>query len=57
MKLVLFNGGRPGLLKEGGVVDIGNAVAPLTGQEAMEAIITRIDSLRDETGRQRDPPL
>lgn len=56
MKLVLFGSGpaaegRPGLLKDGGVVDISAAVAPLTGQEAMEAIITRMDSILDELAR------
>ena len=54
MKLVLFNGGRPGLLKDGGVVDISGAVARLgaqAGQETMEGIITHFDSLRDELSR------
>lgn len=51
MKLVLFNDGRPGLLRDDGVVDISDLVGPLgarTGQEAMEAIITRIDDLRGD---------
>ncbi|MFQ6026881.1 MAG: fumarylacetoacetate hydrolase family protein [Dehalococcoidia bacterium] len=54
MKLVLFNGGRPGLLRDDGVVDISDAVAPLgasSGQQAMEAIITHIDDLRAELSR------
>ena len=54
MKIVLFNGGRPGLLKDGGVVDISDAVARLgvqSGQAAMEAIITHMDSLRDDLSR------
>lgn len=54
MKLVLFNEGRPGLLKENAVIDISDAVARLgapTGQAAMEAIITRFDDLRGELSR------
>ena len=54
MKLVLFNGGRPGLLKDGGVVDISDVVSSLgvqAGQEAMESIITHMDSLRDDLSR------
>lgn len=54
MRLVLFNGGRPGLLKDGGVVDLSDAVARMGvqgGQETMEAIITHIDGLRDELSR------
>ena len=54
MKLVLFNGGRPGLLKDEGVVDISDAVAHLgvqTGQATMEAIITGFENLRDDLAR------
>ena len=49
MKFVLFNDGRPGLLRDDGVVDISDVVGRLgsrVGQEAMEAIITHIDDLR-----------
>ena len=55
MKFVLFNDGRPGLLRDGGVVDISEVVATLnarSGQEAMEAIITHIDDLRADLSRQ-----
>jgi len=54
MKLVLFNDGRPGLLRDDDLVDISEVVAPLgvrVGQEAMEAIITHIDELRDDLSR------
>ena len=54
MKLVLFNDNRPGLLRDDGVVDISDVVALLGasgGQEAMEAIITHLDSLRAELSR------
>ena len=49
MKLVLFNGGRPGLLRGDVVVDISEAMGAVGvrgGQEAMEAIITQIEVLR-----------
>ncbi|MEE8443401.1 MAG: fumarylacetoacetate hydrolase family protein [Dehalococcoidia bacterium] len=51
MKLLLFNDGRPGLLKGDGVVDISDALRPVTaakGQEAMQAIIANFDRLRDD---------
>ena len=51
MKLVLFNDGRPGLLTDGGVIDVSQVVSPtgaLGGQESMKAIITRMDDLRSE---------
>ena len=54
MKLVLFNGGRPGLLTSGGVVDISDATARLgaqAGQATMEAVITNMDGLRDDLSR------
>jgi len=52
MKLVLFNDGRPGLLTDGGVIDVGQVVGPAGGgQEAMESIITRMDDLRAELSR------
>jgi 2-keto-4-pentenoate hydratase/2-oxohepta-3-ene-1,7-dioic acid hydratase in catechol pathway len=54
MKLLLFNEGRPGLLKGDGVIDISDAVrsvAPGTGQEAMQAIIANFDTLRPELER------
>ena len=54
MKLLLFNDGRPGLLKDDGVVDISEAVRPLAsgrGQEVMQAIIANMDSLRAELSR------
>ena len=50
MKFVLFNDYRPGLLVGDNVADLQAIVSPLgvqTGQEAMEAIISRIDDLRD----------
>ncbi|MBM2826271.1 MAG: Fumarylacetoacetate hydrolase [Dehalococcoidia bacterium] len=54
MKFVLFEDGRPGLLKDRGVVDIGNVVRELgvrNGQAAMEAIITNMDAIRAELSR------
>ena len=51
MKLVLFNDGRPGVLRDDGVVDISDVVGPLAvrdGQAAMEAIIIHMDGLRAE---------
>ena len=54
MKLVLFNDGRPGLLRDDGVVDVSQVVGPAGargGQEAMEAIITHMDDLRAELSR------
>ena len=55
MKLLLFNGGRPGLLRgTDSVVDIGGAVRPFTnatGQPAMTAIIENFDALREEFNR------
>ena len=53
MKLVLFNGGRPGLLRDDGVVDISDAVGSVTtatGQAAMQAIIAGFESVRAELG-------
>ena len=41
MKLVLFDNGRTGLLRDDGVIDISDVLRPLgvrDGQEAMEAI-------------------
>ena len=54
MKIVLFNDGRPGLLRNDGVVDISDAVGRLgvsKGQEAIEAIISNMDTLRAELSR------
>jgi 2-keto-4-pentenoate hydratase/2-oxohepta-3-ene-1,7-dioic acid hydratase in catechol pathway len=54
MKLVLFNNGSPGLLRDDRVIDISQAVRPLgadSGQAAMEAIITHIGDLRAELSR------
>ncbi|HAL49262.1 MAG TPA: fumarylacetoacetate hydrolase [Dehalococcoidia bacterium] len=54
MKFVLFNDGRPGLLRDEGVIDISLAVDPggaVRGQEAMEAVIVRIEELRPELSR------
>ena len=51
MKLVLFNGGQPGVLKDDGVVEIGHIVSNIgasIGQEAMEAIITNYDDIRSD---------
>ena len=49
MKFVLYDDGRPGLLRDDGVVDISGVTGPLgasSGQAAMEAIITNIDDMR-----------
>ena len=54
MKLIQFNSGRPGLLTDGGVIDVSQVVRPTGargGQEAMEAIITNMDALRFELSR------
>ena len=54
MKLVLFNDGRPGLLTDGGVIDVSEVVRSTGargGQEVMEAIITNMDDLRSELSR------
>ena len=54
MKFVLYDDGRPGLLRDDGVVDISGVTEPLgasRGQEAMEAIITHLDALRPELSR------
>ena len=54
MKLVLFNDSRPGLLRDDGVVDISDVVAPLgarSGQDAMKAIITHYDEISSELSR------
>ena len=51
MKLVLFNEGRPGLLRDDGVIDVSQVVASTGargGQEAMETIITQIADLGPE---------
>ncbi|MBI4313037.1 MAG: fumarylacetoacetate hydrolase family protein [Chloroflexi bacterium] len=51
MKLLLFDDGRPGVLRGDGVVDITDAVRPVTtarGQEAMQAIIANFDRLQSE---------
>lgn len=47
MKLVLFNDGRPGLLREDGVVDITDAVPSLRGQETMKGLIANFAGLRN----------
>ena len=54
MKFVLFDDGRPGLLRDDGVVDISDVVEKLgarLGQAAMETIITQIDALRADLSR------
>ena len=54
MKLLLFNDGRPGVLRGDGVVDITSAVRAVTtarGQEAMQAIIANFDKLHSELVR------
>ncbi len=51
MKLVLFNDGHPGLLREDGVVDISDVagrVGASNGQAAMEAIISHMDGFSAE---------
>ena len=48
MKLILFNGGSPGLLTKDGVIDISSIVQAAggrSGQSAMEAIITQISDI------------
>ena len=54
MKLVLFNDGRPGLLRDGSVVDISHVAGQLgapVGQDSMEAIISHIEDIRAELSR------
>jgi 2-keto-4-pentenoate hydratase/2-oxohepta-3-ene-1,7-dioic acid hydratase in catechol pathway len=54
MKFVIYDDGRPGLLRDDGVVDISSVTSPLgasSGQEAMEAIITHIDDIRADLTR------
>ena len=54
MKLVLFDDGRPGLLRSDRVVDISRVVSPLragNGQQVMKALITRMDDFRTEFSR------
>ncbi|MBI2887694.1 MAG: fumarylacetoacetate hydrolase family protein [Chloroflexi bacterium] len=49
MKLVLFNDHRPGLLKDGTVVDISDAIHPLlggAGQQTMENLIASFEQYR-----------
>ena len=61
MKLVLFNNGLPGLLRDDGVVDISDVagrVGARNGQGAMEGIITHMDSIHAELsslGREGTP--
>ena len=54
MKFVIYDDGRPGLLRDDGVVDISSVTSPLgasSGQAAMEAIITHIDDIRADLTR------
>lgn len=51
INLVVFNEGRPGLLTERGVVDVGALTRPLGGQDAMVQLITRYDELKPELTR------
>ena len=54
MKFVIYDDGRPGLLRDDGVVDISPVTGPLgasNGQAAMEAIITHIDDIRTDLTR------
>lgn len=49
MKFVIYDDGRPGLLRDDGVVDLSGVTGPLgasSGQAAMEAIITHFDDIR-----------
>ncbi len=49
MKFVIYDDGRPGLLRDDGVVDISGVTSALgasSGQAAMEAIITHLDDIR-----------
>ena len=51
MRLVLFNGGRPGVLNDTGVIDISGVARgseAFVGQEAMEAIITNFYEIQPE---------
>lgn len=54
MKFVLFNNGKPGLLKDDYVVDISNVIENKTGQEAMAYIITNLDKIRMDLVRFAD---
>ncbi len=54
MKFVIYDDGRPGLLRDDGVVDLSGVTGPLgasSGQAAMEAIITHIDDIRGDLTR------
>ena len=50
MKFVVYDDKRPGLLTDGGVIDI-SALCPGGGQAAMQHLITNYDSLRPELER------
>ena len=53
MKLVLFDAHQPGVLKDGGVVDIGARVPrERTGQETIQTIIKEFESLRSGIERE-----
>ena len=51
MKFVVFNEGRPGILKDDSVIDVSELVRPLGasgGQDAMRSLITHYDELRPD---------
>ncbi len=47
MKLVMYNDNRPGILTDGGVIDIGDLI-PGGGQAAMVHVITNYDDLKPQ---------
>jgi 2-keto-4-pentenoate hydratase/2-oxohepta-3-ene-1,7-dioic acid hydratase in catechol pathway len=51
MKLVLFNDGKPGLMREDGIVDITEVIGSITsntGHQAMKDIISNISSIKSD---------
>ncbi len=46
MKLVMYNDNRPGILTDGGVIDVGD-LCPGGGQDAMVHLITNYEDLKD----------
>lgn len=48
MQFILFNNGKPGLLRDDQVIDIGKVIENRTGQEAMTYIITNLDQIRSD---------
>ena len=48
MQFILFNNGKPGLLRDDQVIDIGKVIENRTGQEAMTYIITNLEQIRSD---------